>query len=324
MIAGSDLAAWLGDRTKVAQSMAAARATGDVLNRGEAISSLRRELTALEDKSPTAVMEVAQRFMAREAEIEGEFGRLIDSARADPFFLPPLIQAQGELNSALLLFDHPLLSIALGLTQVDALAAKKGNAAERSSLGFTGHRTLFRFIRGGGATLSFWEAPRPALQFQAEEAKPCRFVTERRIEDGEEVLLDGATQTFVIEHASADILYLQAIAKEAAAPLVTEYDSNSLAYVGASSADESASRVQMMVTLLRLMDRQDAAPLIVRALDTPHFHTRWHIMRELLALDAEAALPPLRDMAASDPHPEVRAAAAATLHTFYGEETCPA
>ena len=98
-----------------------------------------------------------------------------------------------------------------------------------------------------------------------------------------------------------------------AAPLAAEYDSKTLAFVGASSTDEASSRVQMMVSLLRTMEREDALPLIVEALDSPHFYTRWHIMRELLAMDADAALPPLRRMAAGDPHPEVRAAARQTL-----------
>ena len=84
-----------------------------------------------------------------------------------------------------------------------------------------------------------------------------------------------------------------------------------LAFIGASSTDEASSRVQMMVSLLRTMEREDALPLIEEALASPHFYTRWHIMRELLAMDADAALPPLRRMAADDPHPEVRAAARA-------------
>ena len=76
----------------------------------------------------------------------------------------------------------------------------------------------------------------------------------------------------------------------------------------------------MMVSLLRVMEREDALPLIAEALDSPHFYTRWHIMRELLAMDAEAALPPLRRMAADDPHPEVRAAARQTLDLFFADE----
>ena len=65
----------------------------------------------------------------------------------------------------------------------------------------------------------------------------------------------------------------------------------------------------MMVTLLRIMDRKDAVPVVRESLKDQHFYTRWQIMREFLALDAEAALPSLRDMARRDPHPEIREAA---------------
>lgn len=79
------------------------------------------------------------------------------------------------------------------------------------------------------------------------------------------------------------------------------------------------------------MERDDAVPVLREFLSSPHFYTRWHIMRELLALDAEAVLPDLRRLAAADPHPEVRAAAAQTLKVFFDEEpatpepiACPA
>jgi HEAT repeat protein len=90
--------------------------------------------------------------------------------------------------------------------------------------------------------------------------------------------------------------------------------------MGATSTDEASSRTQMMVTLLRLMDRANAMPVIEQALASPHFYTRWHVMREMLALDAEAALPSLRRMAASDPHPEVRFAATQALSLFFEDE----
>lgn len=324
MRAGTELRDWLADRDQVAASMKRARQVGEALYGGDLLGGLRRELAALEPRTPDAVMDVARHFARRTDDLSALFDQLTEAAAADPFFLPPLVEAQGDLNSALLLMDDPALLVAIGITPIEVLAAKKSVAPAARSLAFTGNKTLFRFIRAGGATLSFWEAPRLADQFRADAAPPCRFVAERRIEDGEEVLLDGETQTFVIEHATGDILFVQAIVKEAAAPLVVEYDSETLGHVGASSADESASRIQMMVSLLRLMDRQDAAPLIVQALDSPHFHTRWHIMRELLALDAEVALPPLRRMADADPHPEVRAAAAHTLNTFFGDAACPA
>jgi hypothetical protein len=47
-------------------------------------------------------------------------------------------------------------------------------------------------------------------------------------------------------------------------------------------------------------------------------------MRELLALDADVALPHLRRMAADDPHPEVRATARRTLDLFFADEPAAA
>jgi HEAT repeat protein len=73
----------------------------------------------------------------------------------------------------------------------------------------------------------------------------------------------------------------------------------------------------MMVSLLRALDREDAFPVFEEALESPHFYTRWHVMREMLALDAEAALPSLRRMAETDPHPDIRAAARQTLDLFF-------
>ena len=124
----------------------------------------------------------------------------------------------------------------------------------------------------------------------------------------------------MVDFRSRSMVFFQAMVRPEAAPLAAEYDSKTLAFVGASSADEASSRLQMMVSMLRVMERKDALPVIAQALDSPHFFTRWHIMRELLALDAEAALPPLRRMAAEDPHPEVRAAARQTLDLFFSDE----
>jgi HEAT repeat protein len=69
----------------------------------------------------------------------------------------------------------------------------------------------------------------------------------------------------------------------------------------------------MMLSLLRIMDRKDAVPVFREAARGRHFYARWEAVRELLALDVEAALPELEAMAAADAHPEVRAAAGETL-----------
>lgn len=320
MIAGAALAAWLADRDGQKRSHEAVEALAREWSLHPMMTGLERRLSLLPDRSAAAVLEAARAFMDREDDVAAMMAEFVASSRADPFFRPPLHPVSSDIHTGLLLFHHPDLSIALGVSGVDKLAAKKAGPRGATSIGFSGVTTLFRYLKAGGATLSFWEAQPITDGFVASQAGKCRLTGRRRIEDGEEILIDGRYQSFVVEHAEADMLYFHAMIRPEAAPLAAEYDSQTLSFIGASSTDEASSRVQMMVSLLRVMERKDALPLIADALESPHFYTRWHIMRELLAMDAEAALPPLRRMAARDPHPEVRAAARQTLDLFFADE----
>ena len=320
MIPGAALAAWLADRDAQRRSYDAVEACARKWSRHPLMNALERDMTLLPDRTPAAVLTLARQFIDRADELDGMMSEMIALGRSDPFFRPPMHPVSSEIHTGLLLYNHPDLSIALGVTGVEMLAAKKSVKNRAASIAFTGVTTLFRYVKAGGATVSFWEAPRIEDDFIASRAGSCRLTGRRRIEDGEEILIDGRYQSFVIEHADSDMLYFQAIVRAGAAPLAAEYDSGTLAFLSASSTDEASSRVQMMVSLLRTMERDDAFPLLEEALNSPNFYTRWHIMREMLAMDAEAATPALRRMAASDPHSEVRAAAQQTLQLFFADE----
>lgn len=321
MIAGAALAAWLSDREAQKRSHDRVEDSARYWSGEPLMADLERELSDLSEPSAAAVLAAARRFLDRSGEIEALMADLIGSSRSDPFFRPPFHPSVGEVHTALLLFHDPVLSIALAVSGVDSIAAKKAGRSGKASIGFNGMVTLFRYVKAGGATISFWEAPPITAEFVAPQAGRCRFVERRRIEDGEEILVDGRYQSFVIEHAASDMVYFQALVRPDSAPVAVEYDSETLSFIGASSSDEGASRVQMMASVLRAMERTDAMPLLEEALASPHFYTRWHVMRELLALDAEAALPALHRMAIQDPHPEVRAAARQTLDIFFEDET---
>jgi len=194
--------------------------------------------------------------------------------------------------------------------------------------GDKGHNTLYSAARAlidsGGATLSFWEAPPIQPGFTAAASGRCRLVGRRAVDDGETFEIDGRSQAFVVDHSRRNLVYLQAGTPLGAAPVRVEYDSTTFAFVGATSTDEASSRMQMMLALLRILDRRDAVPVFRERLAAEHFYTRWETMRELLALDAPAALPHLRAMAEADPHPEVREAAAQTLERFFPGAAAPA
>jgi hypothetical protein len=303
--------------------MAATRAAAEAVRESWSTHPLFGDLRAeLEGNSTGAsgILCAAKRFMSRSAEIAELLDELVELGIADPFHLPPLASTVTEINTGYLLFADQSLTISLGVISADALAAKKLGASETTAISFTGLLTSYRFLKSGGATMSFWEAPPTGSDFTGDVSRSCRFAGRRRIEDGEALVIDGRSQSLAIEHLSSDMLCLQATVQVEAAPLSIDYDSRTLQYLGATSTDEASSRTQMMVTLLRCLDRADAMPVIEQALASPHFYTRWHVMREMLALDAEAALPILRRMARADPHPEVRFAATQALQLFFDEE----
>ena len=328
MIVGDELLAWLADPRR---QQASRRSMDDFAMRmakHPLLAELRLQLDALPAKTAANADAAARLFLDRTAEIAGLIEEMIAASAADPFFRPPTAQMRSDISNGLLLFDNPSVAIGVAVMRAEDIAAKKNGAHGPASITFTGLHTLYKFIKAGGATLSFWEAPPAGADFVADGRLRCRCVGAPTIEDGELIAIDGRSQSFVIEHAASSIVHVQAAIRTGAAPLAVEYDSRTLAFVGASSTDEAASRIQMLVSLLRIMDRTDAAPLIARLIDAAPFHTRWHIMRELLALDAEAALPSLRRMAVADPHPELRATASEVLATFFSpaedQIPCPA
>ena len=320
MIPREELSLWLAD----------GRAQQSTLERMERVtrhlktlSFYRRLEAALADLpncTASKILGCAQRAMEDENALHEVFTCLIEASAEDPYFRPALRNISTDLQAGILLFETADLSVSLSVLSPDALAAKRTGPAGARSIVFPGQRSVYRFLKAGGATLSLWEAPPIEPGFTAATSGRCRLVERRAIADGELLWLDGRRQTFVIDHAVGHLVYLQAITAAGRAPLTVEYDQGSLAFAGASSTDEVSSRTQMMLAMLRTMDRADAVPLMVELLASPNFYARWQAMRELVALDAEVALPHLEEMARADDHPEVRAAAASALAACFPED----
>jgi hypothetical protein len=320
MIVDESLAAWLGDKAWHSRTMALSIETSRKFRALPAFGRLEDGLSAAGAAGGRAVLEAARTFLEDDGAIESCIAALVDAAHSDPFFRPPLPTGSSEVHHGLLLFDQPSLTIFVSVASAEAVAAKRLARTGGASIVFPGKLSLYRFIKAGGATLSFWEAPEIEPGFSAAGSGRCLRVDRRRLNDGEIFALDGRRESFVVDHAQSDMVYLHAATPLDSAPLTVEYDCDSFEFVGASSTDEASSRAQMMLTLLRTMDRRDAAPVFEAMLGSPHFYTRWAAMRDFLALDSERALPHLQRMAEGDEHPEVREAASETLAIIFPDE----
>jgi hypothetical protein len=313
MIVGKDLETWLADKSRQCRTQAAVDGFARAWRSGPIHRQFDDALTGLPEQSAEAIAEAMRGLFADHRWV----GRLIDRlARAlgdDPFFDPPFPVVNSDIHNGLLVFQDPRVSIVAGVSGAAQLAAKKNGPRGPTSVSFTGQMAVVKFVHAGDALLSFWEAPRITAGFSAGNSDTCARTGERRLADGDIVTIDGRRQSFVIEHARSNLVMLQASIAQDQAPLSVEYDSATLSYVGCSATGDSASRIQMLATLLRKLDCEGAFEPVAAFLDHPDFFVRWHLMKELLGIDAEAALPHLKRMAARDPHPEPRRAARAVL-----------
>lgn len=312
MIVGSELQSWVQDRgrqrdtQKTIDSFRASWRRQPVHRHFEATMALLRDPVAAD------VVAAVKDLFANEHWIDVLVSSLAAPMRDDPYFLPPFLAVKNKLHSGLLVYESDHIQIAAGVCQATQLASKK-SGGQTGSVNLSGQVTVLKFVRAGGATLSFWEAPPITHGFTGANAGICRRVGSRRIRDGEVLIIDGRSQSYVIDHAVANILLVQAAIKTDRAPLAVEYDSATGAYLGCSATDDADTRVQMIATLARKLGHADAFEAVATLLDHPRFFVRWHAMRELIGIDARAALPRLAAMADRDPHPDVRAAAQATL-----------
>ncbi|MEA3038876.1 MAG: hypothetical protein QOE79_1389 [Sphingomonadales bacterium] len=314
MLMNHDLALWLADPLAQRRSRQAMEDSAGAVARLPAFAALASGLAAAEREGADAVLALARALLDDEAAVRACLDLLITTAARDPFFRPPLRAVNGQVQSGLVLFHRPALTVQLVAMSADGIAEKRfRRGAGPASIFFTGQRSVFRFLDAGGATLSLWEVPEIDARFAAEGSGRCRLVGRRALADGDRIEVDGRRHAFLVEEAPRDLVYVQATTPLGAGPVTAEYDWATRRLVGTSSTDDASSRIQLMLTLLRASGRRDAAPLFAELAASGPFHARWQAMREFLGLDAEAALPSLRAMAAADPHPEVRSAAAETL-----------
>ena len=313
MIVGDELQRWLGDGAAQRRTRQRVEAFAADWDRGPAHRALGAATAALEAPAAEDVAAIVANLFADDFWVEHLLDGLAGALREDGYFVPPFRHISSDIHNGLVVFEDDHVSITAGVTRAAQLATKKHGAQGPRSIVFSGELVLFKFVKAGGARLSFWECPPITSDFSAATAGQCTCTGTRAIDDGAIIIVDGRHESFFIEHAAANLVILQATVKPDRAPLLVEYDYRSRAYAGCSAADDSASRIQMISTLLRKLDCAAAFPAIAGFLDHPNFFVRWHVMRELLGLDAAAALPHLRKMAARDPHPEARRAARAVL-----------
>ena len=311
--AGESLENWLACRSAQRSTQARIDGCGKRWSRSAVHQRFDAAMSRLPEESAEAVAAAASALFADPLWLDELIGTLASELAGDPFFEPPFPPLHTDVHQGLVVFQDPRVMIAAGTTDIGPIAARKSARRGPTSVGFIGRLTVLKFVKAGDAVISLWEAPRLGPDFSGSKAGCCARVGERRLKDGDLIVIDGREQGYVIEHARSTLVIIQAEITLDQAPIRAEFDSTTGAYVGCSANGDGASRIQMLATLLRKLDEPRAFDAIADFLRHEDFFVRWHVMRELLGIDVEAALLHLRQMAEHDAHEEPRQAARALL-----------
>lgn len=271
------------------------------------VAHLRAAFADVDPLAVDAVAEVARDILDDADWITPLLVPLIAALANDPWFEPPLRVTRDRLRTTVELLELPAGMLSATVFDGAALATP----TTETTLVASGRLMVARYPVTNGARLLRWHAGEADARFRAAEAPPLAAMPPLTLHDGDVVTIDGRTRAHLIEGTGGEVVALTFATRTAG--LVREYarDTGHLLRVGATDQDQS--RTRLLLTLLRHEGRRDAAGCFEAATHAPAFHLRWAAMREWLALDATTALPRLRTLAATDPHPEVRAAARTTL-----------
>lgn len=280
-----------------AAAIAARAGSAAVARRWREGPEYRALVRAFERCRPEAAADCAEALFAESGWAGALLAPLVEALAADPFFEPAFRFNRDRTATGAVIFDCPTASIIARVGNAAALRRQPPPAA----IVFSGFTTVTRYEKAGSATLHRWCS------------NPFAALAPLPLNDGDVHRNDGRVQAQRLEDPRTDIVQLVATIHAGAAPLMREHAIADGALLRVASADEGASRTEMLLAFLRHAGRADAGPRFAEASCDPAFHTRWAAMREWLALDARAALPRLAEMAGDDPDAEVRAAALRTL-----------
>ncbi|MBW4330154.1 hypothetical protein KY084_04600 [Stakelama sp. CBK3Z-3] len=254
--------------------------------------------------------------------IEAEFARpgrigqwldpMLARLRTDPLYQPPLSAKRDAARTSLLLFESPELIVSATIGHYGA------TPQPARTITLSGRVQVTAYPSAAGATLHRWRLGGDRL------AHAGRFP----LADGDIVRCDGRSEGHFVEPAAhGQIVALTAAIRIGALPVLREYSRRDGHLLRTGTADSDASRRQMLLMLLRATGDNRADEAFDHASRHDACFLRWEAMREWLGHDARAALPRLREMAASDPEAMLRASAgemARRVEARLAEASCPA
>ena len=228
------------------------------------------------------------------------------------------MQGNSDLSQSFLLLSRSHRYLTL-LTSIDPYMLRVNKSlhpdVEKNVNFASGNSEVF--ILKGAIRYRVWEVDPFDDSTDMASYEPNMRVGEPRLLEAGEVLREGDFMSVEYLPHDEPTLLVHTQMMSGTAPLDISCSLTSRTLVRVAAPESRLSRYQMIATLMRILERDDAFDLVATLLAEPYHFLRWHGMRELIGLDAERALPLLQKMAETDPQPAVRRAAQLTLDEFF-------
>lgn len=289
-------------------------AFADAWRRSDAITALTRRFAG--DESGEAA---ARALLSQMDWLGGLLDVPLAELTADPLFEAPYRCSRDSARTGAVLYDGPRASISATVVR----ACANDGAVQSGCVVAAGRLSFTRYFGAEEAVIERWFVGRPNDPFIAGEAQAARTLPSLTLLEGQIVRHDGREEGHRLSGLARNAVMVTVALRDQTVPLVREYAGDDGRLIRAASLDDRPARAAMLLRLLREQGRTDAPEVFEMASRDDAFFLRWEAMREWLALDAMAALPRLTEMAARDPHPEVRGAAA-TMLARINERLCDA
>ncbi|MEO0870420.1 MAG: hypothetical protein AAFY19_00465 [Pseudomonadota bacterium] len=257
-----------------------------------------------------------------ESFIVEEVLRELHDISQNSLYAPPFHAIYEGAFKGMTLYSGPDALVAITTVEAnDFLYSKRGNKGGDRSVAFSGLDGYIRFIKAGGLKITRWQSPLITSETELGAHLTCTKGESIAVRDGDCVRMAGGKETIIFDSCEESFTMLQISLRESRSPVVPEYEVSSRRLVACSAADQKSSRLQMLSSLVRLLDGSASAELQDRLTRHADHFVRWHTMREWLSKNAGEARPRLEEMAASDPNPQVRQAAVMTVKMLFTPET---
>ncbi|MCI5046195.1 MAG: HEAT repeat domain-containing protein [Aquisalinus sp.] len=283
---------------------------------------LARTVEAIENLSaPTteAIIRIAEEnldFEAIKPLIDFETSRY----RSFPLYYSPMTALNTGAVTGWVLINHPKVLVMLIAFDPTEFRTQKLLGRMNETINFSAGDISLRLLKSDGFTCSHWRAPLLTDEKSIDGDLHCVHDKTVTYKTGERIYTKGGKETIVYEDVTSPTIGIQIYSRQFRTNVMVDYDPETHLVKTLSAADQRSSRMQMLNTVARLFEREDAIGPMQSLMQHPDHYVRWQTARELIALEPEAAEMPLRVMSKQDANPDVRAMAAKTLEIFYAQE----